>query len=659
MDENFILDEKYPVSPMCDEHSTAIITEKNVDVTNIGTFIVGEQNSSIISFKINRYYDGVDLSEKKIKIMYRTSSDIFESEENSIVNVKYSQNSLKFSWIVPSIESTSTSVSSVSSRGTKLSAYICFISDDYLLKTKSFIIEADGSFGPENSEPSTNWFVTIEGKLDKIERAVTDNTVYDWAKQPEKPTYTLEELGAEKAGASDGVFIKASKYTDGEISRIENTVIPEKEIEINGKINSLSASVESLKNNKAEKVHSHTVSEITDFPESLPASDVYDWAKQEEKPSYTYEEVGALSSSTHIPSTLSEMKSDETHRTVSDKEKETWNNKSNFSGEYSDLKNIPEIKQLTDELKNKYDTAVTIANENKNTLNDKLNKAGYTSLSWIQTDENGNIIAGDKPKYTYDEVGALKADTFIPAAIVDLNDDESHRTVSDKEKSNWNEAVKLSTENKTEIQKKISVSGHVSDKWIKTDIDGNIITSDKPEYTAEEVHALPDTTHIPSSLAEMVDDEDHKTITSEERKKWNSKSDFSGSYNDLADIPEIKELTDELKLKYDSASELSQENKTELENKLVSSGYEANKWLQTDSSGNIVPGDKPSYTAGEIGAATEDHNHDEKYAAKSYEHTHENKEVLDGISKELIDSWNGKTSFAADVTDDGILKLTL
>lgn len=39
--------------------------------------------------------------------------------------------------------------------------------------------------------------------------------------------------------------------------------------------------------------HTHTVSQITDFPESMPASDVQAWAKAAEKPTYTYSEVGA------------------------------------------------------------------------------------------------------------------------------------------------------------------------------------------------------------------------------------------------------------------------------------------------------------------------------------------------------------------------------
>lgn len=38
--------------------------------------------------------------------------------------------------------------------------------------------------------------------------------------------------------------------------------------------------------------HTHTKSQITDFPTSMPASDVYAWAKASTKPSYTKSEVG-------------------------------------------------------------------------------------------------------------------------------------------------------------------------------------------------------------------------------------------------------------------------------------------------------------------------------------------------------------------------------
>ena len=46
-----------------------------------------------------------------------------------------------------------------------------------------------------------------------------------------------------------------------------------------------------IANNYAAKSHTHTKSQITDFPSSMPASDVYAWAKAATKPSYTLDEV--------------------------------------------------------------------------------------------------------------------------------------------------------------------------------------------------------------------------------------------------------------------------------------------------------------------------------------------------------------------------------
>lgn len=51
------------------------------------------------------------------------------------------------------------------------------------------------------------------------------------------------------------------------------------------------------------------------------------WAKAPNKPSYTAQEVGALPSSTSIPSALSDLSEDTTHRVVTDAEKTAWNGK--------------------------------------------------------------------------------------------------------------------------------------------------------------------------------------------------------------------------------------------------------------------------------------------------------------------------------------------
>lgn len=47
------------------------------------------------------------------------------------------------------------------------------------------------------------------------------------------------------------------------------------------------------KGSYAAATHKHTESDITDFPKSMPASDVYAWAKAATKPSYNASEVGA------------------------------------------------------------------------------------------------------------------------------------------------------------------------------------------------------------------------------------------------------------------------------------------------------------------------------------------------------------------------------
>lgn len=119
------------------------------------------------------------------------------------------------------------------------------------------------------------------------------------------------------------------------------------------------------------------------------------WAKAEEKPTYTAEEVGALPSTTVIPSKLSELTADDEHETVTKGEKQAWNAKSDFSGEYRDLRGKPELAE------------------------------------WA--------LQREKPTYTASEVGALPDTTEIPKNLSDLQDDAEHRTVTDEEKQSWND----------------------------------------------------------------------------------------------------------------------------------------------------------------------------------------------------------------------------
>lgn len=213
MDENYILKEGCITSPMLDEHSTATIVEKTVNVSDIGEFVIGEMNSSVITFKMNRYYDGVDLLQKDILIMYKNTNGVYKDKA---VNIQYSTDGLKFSWIVPN-DATKT---------IKVTAYVCFISDDYLWKTKNFTISFNPSFDVTDTEHTTNWFVSLESELIKINKKI--DQIAEWARQPEKPTYTYEEVGAEKAGTSEKNLEKSKSYTDEEVRKVKEEVLPEK-----------------------------------------------------------------------------------------------------------------------------------------------------------------------------------------------------------------------------------------------------------------------------------------------------------------------------------------------------------------------------------------------------------------------------------------------
>lgn len=61
----------------------------------------------------------------------------------------------------------------------------------------------------------------------------------------------------------------------------------------------IALTVNSVTNSLALSTHVHTRSQISDFPTSMPASDVYAWAKEANKPAYNFSEIGSK------PTTLS------------------------------------------------------------------------------------------------------------------------------------------------------------------------------------------------------------------------------------------------------------------------------------------------------------------------------------------------------------------
>ena len=89
-----------------------------------------------------------------------------------------------------------------------------------------------------------------------------------------------------------------------------------------------------------------------------------------------------------IPTDLSELNQDSTHRLVTDSEKQTWNNKSDFNGNYNSLTNKPSIPTRLSQLSSDT-THRTVTDTEKSTWNNKMDelsaqKITLTTSGWTQ-----------------------------------------------------------------------------------------------------------------------------------------------------------------------------------------------------------------------------------------------------------------------------------
>lgn len=104
-----------------------------------------------------------------------------------------------------------------------------------------------------------------------------------WAKATNKPSYTASEVGASPsnhnhAGTYEPAFTKKTAFNK-DFGTAVGTVCEGNDAR--------------LSNARTPLAHSHKKADISDFPTSMPASDVPAWAKATKKPTYTASEVGA------------------------------------------------------------------------------------------------------------------------------------------------------------------------------------------------------------------------------------------------------------------------------------------------------------------------------------------------------------------------------
>ena len=167
-------------------------------------------------------------------------------------------------------------------------------------------------------------------------------------------------------------------------------------------------------------------------------------------------------------------------------------------------------KTISTRQKQKYDTSTNWTANNIVLLAGEIGiesdtnkfKVGNGTSAWNELDYAGGgyLILYSTTGQNTDGAMTQKAVTdAIPTTLSDLNEDSSHRTVTDAEKTTWNN--------------KSNFSGDYDD------------LTNKPT--------------IPTTLAELTEDSTHRLVTDTEKSTWNAKSDFGGDYNDLTNKPTI------------------------------------------------------------------------------------------------------------------------
>ena len=118
-----------------------------------------------------------------------------------------------------------------------------------------------------------------------------------------------------------------------------------------------------------------------------------------------------------------------------------------------------------------------------------------------------------KPTYTASEVGALPDSTVIPDDLADLNDDATHRLVTDTQISTWN--------NKSDF------SGSYNDLTNKPTIPAAQVNSDWNASSG--VAQILNKPTIPTALSQLSEDTTHRVVTDTEKSTWNSKTSNIGT----------------------------------------------------------------------------------------------------------------------------------
>lgn len=325
-------------------------------------------------------------------------------------------------------------------------------------------------------------------------------------------------------------------------------------------------------------------------------------------------------------------------------ERTSWNNKSDFSGDYNDLTNAPDIKE-------------------------------DASGEVVYADESGNVIA--KIGENGFETTQVIADTVV---VNGVNVEEKFTQVNERID---NISIPSTEGLATEVYVDKAVAGIVNSAPETLDTLNELATAlgDDPNFAttvATQIGLKADKTALDTHTSNKV-----VHITADERAAWNAKSDFSGDYNDLENAPNITEDSSDSVVYADEAGNIIAKidasgfetttvtaqkimvNGTDLEAKLDEKFNEAKTDASNKDAVILLEAQKgisalQTYVdEGLSNKAGTSHTHEEYLTAsdiadkadKTELHEHSNKTELDKITDGKVESWDNKSDFSGDYND--------
>lgn len=240
-----------------------------------------------------------------------------------------------------------------------------------------------------------------------------------------------------------------------------------------------------------------------------------------------------------IPSALSDLTTDSTHRLVTDAEKSAWNAKSNFSGSYNDLTNKPSIPSISGLATETYvdEVASTKANSNHNhdntydakgSANNALTSAKSYTDSAVATVKNDLLNGAGTAYDTLKELGDLIDDNADAISALET-------VASGKANATHSHAISDVTNLQSALDGKASTSHgtHVSYSTTTPVMDGNASVGTASTVARSDHKHPTDTSRASKTEFDGHASDTTKHITSTERTNWNA----SKSHADSAHAP--------------------------------------------------------------------------------------------------------------------------